>query len=421
MSDPQQAPKLTAQIGLGAAILLVIANMIGTGIFTTSGLLLAELNHSKALFIAWAIGALFALSGALCYGELGVMMPKAGGEYAYLREAFGDLIGFMGGWISLIVGFSAPIAATAIAVGVYLLGQDALAIGWRWQINQYDLITISPITLIAIATVLFFSYVHSRNVRWGLNIQSILTIVKLSFIILLITAPFVLNWPKASSLLQSAIHYEEGHLNKLSFAVALIYVSFAYSGWNASCYLGSEIKNPQRNLPLSILVGTIIVSIIYLLLNLSFFAVIPIESIKGAIDVAALAAHALFGPQVAKAFGIIVAICLLSAVSAMVLVGSRVYYAMAVDGLIPIRVEDKLEDKQPPKTAIYIQALITIVMILSGSFESLLIYTGFLLSLSAMLTVIALIVLRQRIGPPSRGYRTWGYPITPILFIGANL
>lgn len=420
MSQANSSRGLARRIGLRAAVLLVIANMVGTGIFTTSGLVLAELQNPQALLWCWFFGAVFALTGALCYGELGAMIPHAGGEYIYLREGFGPLPAFMAGWISLIVGFSAPIAAAAIAFGVYLIGNSNLTPWWDWQIFDYTLLAISPVSVLAISAVLLLSLLHSRSFQLGLRLQGGLTLFKVAFILILITASMYLT-KQEPALLKVALHSEHASWQGGSFAVALIYVSFAYSGWNAASYLGGEIKQPGRNLPLALIIGTVIVSVFYLLLNISFLATVPLEELSGTVDVAAVAARKIFGENLGAWFGIAVAIGLLSVVSAMIMVGPRVYYAMAEDGFFPQHLSNMHQTQGTPRAAITFQATVAILMILTASFDTLLIYIGFLLSLSSLLTVFALLRLRRTQAQRSRPYRTWGYPLTPWLFILGNV
>lgn len=411
---------LTGRISLNAAILLVIANMVGTGIFTTSGFILAELNNSQALLWCWVIGALFALSGALCYAELGALLPRAGGEYAYLRASFGELPAFLAGWISILVGFSAPIAAASIAFAVYFLGGGQDDIYWQQALFAGIQLTVSPVILLAAAAVVLLSAVHILSLRVGIGLQSWLTAFKLTILLVLIVAGFFSNSGSPERLGSALLGGGQAQWNSHGFAVALIFVSFAYSGWNAASYLGSEIINPQRNLPRALIIGTLLVSLLYLLLNLLFIYLLPAEQMAGALDVATLVAEQIFGAGFARVFGWAIALGLLSVVSAMILTGPRVYYAMARDGLM-LRVLAKTgKGSQTPVAAIVFQALLALVMIFTTTFETLLIYIGFLLSLSSMLTVLGLFKLRRACPDAPRLYATLGYPWTPLFFILGN-
>lgn len=420
MSNGHNSAGLAGRISLGAAILLVIANMVGTGIFTTSGFILAELNNTQALLWCWVIGALFALSGALCYAELGALLPRAGGEYAYLRASFGELPAFLAGWISILVGFSAPIAAAAIAFAVYFLGGSGNKVYWQQELFAGIQLTASPVILLAAAAVVLLSLVHILSLRVSIGLQSWLTAFKIAILLILILAGFFSGAGSGERLESALLGSGQASWNSHGFAVALIFVSFAYSGWNAASYLGSEIKNPQRNLPRALIIGTLLVSLLYLVLNLLFIYLLPAEQMAGTLDVATLVAETIFGAEFARFFGWAIAFGLLSVVSAMILTGPRVYYAMAQDGLMLQLLTKTSNANQTPVAAIIFQAVLALVMIFTTTFEALLIYIGFLLSLSSMLTVLGLIKLRRSQPGAARPYKTLGYPWTPLFFILGN-
>ncbi len=409
--------ELRREIGLVSATALVIANMIGSGIFTTSGFILAELGSPTAVLVCWLLGGLFALAGALCYGELGAMLPRAGGEYAYLRASFGPLPAFVSGWISLIVGFSAPIAAAAIAFATYFLGGTPDP----WLIlgpEDSPWLRFSPITLLACGAVIALSLVHIHSLRLGQGVQNLLTVFKLGFILVFIGAGLWLGQGDLGHLTQVL---PETHITGASFAVALIFVSFAYSGWNAAAYLGGEIRQPGRNLPLALALGTLLVTVLYLLLNLVYLYALPPAAMSGMLEIGTGAARALFGPTIGALFGLAIALGLLSVMSAMIMAGPRVYFAMARDDLFFRRFGEVDANRHTPAQAIVFQALIACAMILIAAYDALLVYIGFTLSLSAMLTVIGLMRLRRRAPDTPRPYRTLGYPLTPLLFIAGSL
>jgi APA family basic amino acid/polyamine antiporter len=331
-SQPAGTGVLKREIGLGSALTLVVANMVGTGVFTTSGFIMVELGSAQALLLCWLVGGLFALTGALCYAELGAMMPQAGGEYRYLRRTFGPLPAFLSGWISLIVGFSAPIAAAAIAFATYASsgGRDP----W-FVLNVFGrpTFTFSPATLLAVGVVVVLSLVHYHSVGLGRRVQNLLTIFKIGVILLFALGGLWLGSGDAGRLAGVFTSgAAAGAVFSRKFAVALIFVSFAYSGWNAAAYLGAEIKRPERNIPLALIAGTVIVIGLYLLLNVVYLYALAPGEMAGALDLGVLAGAALFGPGVGRAVGMIVAVALLSVISAMVMAGPRVYYAMACDG-----------------------------------------------------------------------------------------
>jgi basic amino acid/polyamine antiporter, APA family len=412
--------QLNRQIGLFSAIAIVVANMVGTGIFTTSGFILKEVQHPAALLWCWLVGGIFALCGALCYGELGARHPQAGGEYVYLRHAFGRPVAFLSGWISLIVGFSAPIAAASFAFSTYFyraLGKDTHD-AYTLNFGELTIIKISSPVVTAIIVVLLISLIHSHSLRLGSRIQNILTLFKVGLLTFFITAGLLVT--------KGSIHHtfdpiSIGSMFSGKFAVALIFVSFAYSGWNAASYLGGEIRNPTRNLPLALGIGTLIVIIFYLLLNWVYTSVLSPDQMQGVLEVGDIAARALFGQAMGRWFSAGIALGLLSVVSAMILAGPRVYYAMSCDrNFFPLFGKVR-PAHNTPVYAIGLQAAIAVIMLISATYQQLLIYIGFTLCLFAMLTVIGLMVLRWKENDRSVTYRTWGYPITPLVFIAGNL
>ncbi|MBU1053930.1 MAG: amino acid permease [Proteobacteria bacterium] len=406
---------LKRQIGLGTSIILVIANMIGTGIFTTSGFIIESLQDPKALLICWIIGGVFALSGALCYGELGSIFPRAGGEYVFLKECFGERLGFLSGWISLIVGFSAPIAASSIAFSKYFFNSVFESKGL--QVQDSLLLANAP-SVLAIGIILLFSFVHCYSVSIGSRVQNALTGFKICLILCFVVAGFLYG---KGSMSHFSIEFDPTILTSGGFATSLIFISFAYSGWNAAAYMGGEIKNPSKNIPLSLFIGTVVVICLYLLLNLLYVYALSLNSMSGKLEIGAVAAAGLFGPNVGRFFSGAVTICLLSVVSAMIMAGPRVYYAMAKDGLFFNLFSRLTKTQRVPAYAIILQALIAIIMVITSSFDKLLLYIGFTLSIFAVLTVLGLMYLRARMPDSKQTYKTFGYPVTPLIFILGNM
>jgi len=411
---------LRREIGLFSASILVVANMIGTGIFTTSGFIMQELGNPQTMLVCWLVGGLFALSGALCYGELGAMFPKAGGEYIFLRESFGKGVAFLSGWISLIVGFSAPIAAAAIAFAAYFF--RAIPVSSIPEITipflGINILTISAVNILAVAIIIIFSLIHYHSLFLGSGIQNGLTIFKITIIGSLIVAGLYSGSGSTANF--------SGTLNISSifsgkFAISLIFISFAYSGWNAAAYLGGEIKNPTKNIPLSLFSGTVLVMCLYLLLNTVYIYALSPNEMSGVMEVGARAAVSLFGDNISRYFAGAIAICILSAVSAMIMTGPRVYYAMSRDGVFFELFGNINKVHRTPAYAILLQAAIAVVMVVTASFDKLLIYIGFTLALCATLTVVGMILLRITQPALNRDYKTLGYPVTPFLFILGNL
>ncbi len=414
--------QLKREIGLFSAIAIVVANMVGTGIFTTSGFILQEVGSSSALLLGWLVGGAFALCGALCYGELGARFPQAGGEYIYLREAFGKPMAFLSGWVSLIVGFSAPIAAGAIAFAIYLLkalglegGNDhVLALG------GVTILTFSWPVAVAIGVVLVLSLLHIHSLRIGSRVQNLLTLFKVALVVVFIGAGL---FSSGGSTGHFTGNLSLGPVLDGKFAVALIFITFAYSGWNAAAYLGGEIKQPSRNIPLALLVGTSVVMVLYLLLNIVYVYALPPDQMRGVMEVGAAAAERLFGQNMGRWLSAAIALGLVSVISAMILTGPRVYYAMSKDGIFFSSFGKVHAARHTPTHAVGLQAAIAMVMIVTAAYDKLLIYIGFTLSIFAMLTVVGLMRLRrQRQGwSKTVTYRTWGYPLTPLIFILGNL
>jgi len=408
------------RLGLFSAVILVVANMVGAGIFTTSGFIIQELGNPWAMLGCWGVGGLFALTGALCYGELGARFPRAGGEYVFLRESFGELPAFLSGWVSLLVGFSAPIAAGAMAFAVYFLAgwPGSQEMGFVWKVQGVTLLTLSPVTLLALGVIAAFSLVHRHSLFLGSRVQNALTLFKLALIMAFVILG--LGWGQGSPA-----HFDAAPSPKVffsgPFAVSLVFITFAYSGWNAAAYMGSEISRPTRNIPLALLGGTLLVTVLYLLLNLTFIYGLSAREMSGVLAVGEKAAQALFGTRVSRIFSGAIALSLLSMVSAMMMIGPRVYQAMAKDGLFFPGISRLRGQSATPGNAIMLQGGLAVFMVLTASFENLLVFIGFTLSLFSLLTVAGLMVLKRRRPIPDLPYRTWGYPFTPIFFILGNL
>lgn len=378
---------LNREIGLVPAVMLVVGNTIGTGIFTTSGFIIKELRDPLALIFVWFLGGILSLFGALCYAELGKMFPRAGGEYVFLKESLGEVFGFLAGWISLIVGFSAPIAATAIAFSKHIL--EILGIGDFEKILK----------TIAILTILLLSLIHVQRVKVGANFQTGVTVFKLFFIISFLFLGLFFGKNNFNYLRIEDLGFDsfkEIFLN-FSLPVSLIYVMYAYSGWNAVVYIGEEIKNPQRNIPVALISGTLLVMFLYLGLNFLYVTTLSVEEMGGVLEVGVKTAEKLFDENIALFFKVGITLGLISVLSAMILAGPRVYYAMARDGVF-FKVFSKVNpDSKIPVFSILLQAGISIFMIITSSFEALLVYIGFTLSLCSSLVVIGLMKLKKKI------------------------
>jgi len=380
----KESSYLKREVGLVPAIMLVVGNTIGTGIFTTSGFIIKELKDPGALLFVWVIGGLIALFGAFSYAELGKMFPRAGGEYTFLKESFGEVFGFLAGWISLIVGFSAPIAATAIAFSKYFLE--------LFHFQSPEVIS----KLLAISLILFISFVHVQRIKIGINFQTGLTTFKILFIFAFIILGFLYANKGLNSFEMEMLIPDKETILKLSFPVSLIYVMYSYSGWNAAIYIGEEIKNPRRNIPLALLLGVLVVVFLYIGLNLFYVKALSIEEMSGVLEIGAKTSEKIFAENLSFLFTAGITLGLLSVLSAMIIAGPRVYYAMARDGVFFSIFSKVYPEKKTPVFSIFLQALIAIFMVLTSTFEALLLYIGFTLSLSASLTVAGLMKLKKK-------------------------
>jgi APA family basic amino acid/polyamine antiporter len=407
VNDPDM--DLERRLGFFPATNIVIADMIGAGIFTTSGLLLLELGDPVLMVGLWAGGGILALCGALCYGALGAAMPRAGGEYAYLSELYHPLLGFLTGWVSIFVGFSAPLAASSLGFSEYLAsGFPELGLTQNTEFLK---------KVIAIGVVAAFAAVHVRGLRLGSRVQNYLTVGKVGLIVALVVAGFAFGNGNLD-------HFQLGVTEPLSgpswraIGLALMWIMFAYSGWNASGYIGSEIRSPRRNLPLSLILGTGVVVVLYVGLNTVFVFGVPPGQMEGVIAVGGLAASHLFGPFAERVVSLVVAFALLSAISSLIVIGPRVFYAMARDGRFFKAVARVHPVHRVPSTAIVLQCLFASVMILSGTFEQILTFMGFGLGIFPILAVLGVFKLR-RVDPDIAP--TLLHASAAILFAGVSL
>ena len=407
--------KLKRQLGLFPATNIVVANMIGAGIFTTSGLLLAGLHNPILMMVLWAVGGIIAICGALSYGELGAAMPEAGGEYLFLSKLYNPLFGFLSGWVSFMVGFSAPIAASALGFSEYFCRAVPVLPAW---LNNAGIINPALTgKLLAVSIILIFTFIHYRGIKYGARIQNVLTVLKIALIMILLIAGFssgkgdMSNFSKGGSIAPGIAGWK-------TIGLSLMWIMFAYSGWNASTYLGAEIRNPSKTLPRSLLYGTGIVIILYLGINILYVYGINPENMKGVISVGGLAMGNLFGRSADILFSLLIAFALFSSLSAFIIIGPRVYYSMAKDGLF-FKSAGRIHKKyNVPSNSILLQCVIAVVMVLSGTFEQVLTYMGFALGVFPILTVFGIIKLR-RDNPGA--VRMPGYPVTQFIYIITGL
>ena len=415
---PVPRPALLRQIGFFSAAALVISNMVGTGIFATTGFMAGDLGSPRLILACWAVGALFALAGALSYSELGINFPSSGGEYVYLTHAYGPEWGFMTGWVSFFAGFSAPIAAAALAFSDYLghffpvLEQGNAAVVVHWGALT---LRLGAGQMAASALIAAFTALNCMGVGRTAKVQNVLTTTKL-----VVIAGFVILGFAAGT--GDWRHFSE-HAARTStvglptqFMISLLWVMVGYSGWNAATYVAEEVRRPERTLPAALAAGSLIVAVLYLGLNMIFIYSTPLEDMKGQIAVGALSASNLFGPGVGGVFSVLMAVSIAATVNAMVTIGPRVYYAMARNKAFfsgAARVHPRWHT---PVNAILSQGLCAMAMTVTP-FPELVVYIGFSLTLFTVLSVASLFVFRRRSGWQRLKALEFAWPLIPASYI----
>ena len=376
--------------------------MIGTGVFTSLGFQLNDLQSIFPLLMLWVIGGFIALFGALAYSELAAALPRSGGEYHLLSQSIHPSLGFAGGMVSATVGFSAPAVLAAMALGKYLSA----------------VIPILDATIVATVSVIIFHLIHGQSIKIGTFIQDSTTLIKIGLIVLFIIMGLINPSPQDISILPQV-----GDIKLLfssGFAISLVWVSYAYTGWNSSVYIAGEIVDPKVNIPKSLLLSTAIVMLLYLLLNYVFLYSTPISLMTNELEVGYIAGINIFGDVGAKIVGLGISILLISTVSSYIFIGPRIMQVMGEDHEY-LHFLSKKNDQGIPIVAFSVQLIICMIFILSSSFEQVLLYTGISLIISTTMTVLGLFVLRIRKPKLDRPYKVWGYPFTPAIFIILNI
>jgi APA family basic amino acid/polyamine antiporter len=422
--SPNPAPegtRLRRELTLVSATALVVSNMIGTGIFTTTGFLAGDLGRPSLVLAVWLVGALVAVAGCITYAELGINFPRSGGEYVYLREAWGPACGFLSGWISFFAGFAAPVAAGALAFSEYL-GHflPSLSVGAQARSAAFGWLHLGNGQFVALGVVAAFTVVNIVGLKLASRLQNVLTALKLGILGTFLALAFTAGHGDWSHFTLAATRTSP-HSVSAQFAVSLIFVMFAYSGWNAATYVAEEMRTPEQTLPSALLLGTGLVASFYLALNVAFIYALPLEALKGVVRVGATAASALFGSGIGGLFSGIMAVAVLSCVSAMVIVGPRVYYAMAQDGCFFSSAARVHARWQTPARAVLYQAIASGVMVLTGTFERLIYYIGFALILFAALASAGVFRMRRRPNWKRLPAVSWCYPLVPSVFVGASM
>ncbi len=397
MSDSSRRPG----ISLLTATAIVVSNMIGTGIFTSLGFQVGDLPSGFTIVVLWALGGVCAFCGAVSYGELAAALPRSGGEYHYLSKIFHPSVGFVSGWLSATVGFAAPIALAAMALGKYFSG---ICPG------------VSPLA-VSIAVCVAVTLVHLTGIDVASRFQNTATWLKVTLILVFIGAGLLFKGGEPVSFLPAAGDWKL--VTSAPFAVSLVYVMYAYAGWNASTYIVGEVDRPGRNVPLSVAIGTLLVTALYIGLNMVFLHVAPIGELAGKLDVGHVAATHIFGEQGGKIMSGLICLGLVASISAMTWIGPRVTMSMGEDVLLlsPLAVKSK---GGVPWVALLVQLTIVVVLLLFALFDQVLKYVQFSIQLCSFLAVVGVMVLRFTQPNLPRPYRTWGYPVTPLIFLALS-
>ena len=380
------------------AIAIVVANMIGTGVFTSLGFQLMDIQSTFVLLMLWLVGGVTALCGALTYAELGSSLPRSGGEYNFLSEIYHPIAGFVSGWISATVGFAAPTALAAMTFGAYL----------EASVGQVSA------TLLASILVVILTLVHAFSRAASGGVQTVFTILKVLLIIVFVAmVAWAVDSPQPVRLLPVA--GDGALLISSAFAVSLIYVNYAYTGWNAATYIINEVDDPQRTIPVILFSGTALVLVLYLVLNYTFLHAAPMSDMAGKIEIGVIVAQHAFGETGGWIMGVMLATLLISTVSAMVIAGPRVLQVIGEDFRL-FRFLSVKNGNGIPMVAIFVQSGVTLFFILTSTFESVLIFSGGVMGVNTFFAVAGVFFLRRRTAVPG-AYKTWGYPVTPLIFL----
>lgn len=414
-----EAQPLPASFGLATASFIIIASMVGSGVLTTSGYTVLFVGSNQFMLALWVLGGVTAACGALTLCELTAALPRTGGDYVYLHEAYGPLVAFLSGWVSFLIGFAAPSAANAFGAAKYLTNPLQLE-GTTASIVQRGIATI---------LILIFAAIHTSGRKQTAHVQGWITSIKLVLLALFVLAGLAAGRANFGNL-ADPLPITRDLL--LSMMFSLVFISYAYIGWNASSYLAGEFREPQRQLPRAILLSTVGVIVLYLGLNLVYSLALSAADVKAIVDspsntlkdradavaeIAAIAATRLFGPRLSTWFSVAVGLMLLSSLSAYLLTGPRVIYAMAIQGQFPSFAARLTRNARTPAVATGLQTLCTLALLWTGSFQNLIIYTSVGLSIFSMLAISAIFVLRVKRPDLPRPFRTPGYPVTPAFYL----
>jgi APA family basic amino acid/polyamine antiporter len=385
-------------VSVVVAIAIVVADMVGVGVFTSLGFQVKDIPSGFSILLLWTVGGVVALCGVFSYGELGAMFPRSSGEYNFLGRAFHPAFGFVAGWVSATVGFSAPVALAAMAFGEY----------------GRSVVPGAPPLALAIGVVWLVSLVQLSGVRHSSTFQLIATVLKVALIVAFLVSGFLIAAPQPVSFAPSSSDFT--HIVSAPFAISLVFVMYSFSGWNAATYIIGEMRQPERNVPRAMLAGTLIVLMLYVALNAVFLHTAPIDKLAGQLDVARVSGSYIFGEIGGRIVGAMICFGLISSISAMMWIGPRVMMTMGED--IPVlRLFARRSGSGAPAYAILFQLTVASLMLFTRSFEAVLDFIQFALLFCSFFTVLGVIKLRITHPELPRPYRAWGYPATPVVFL----
>lgn len=416
---------LVRRLGLFDSTMMMMGIVIGSGIFLTTGIMAQAIPSASMILAAWLLGGLLILAGALTYAELGVSLPEAGGQYVYLREAYGSLLGFLFGWKMFLVNMTGSIAALGVAFAEYFgyffpsLSTQKIAFTIRLHLlGGHFSASLSRGQLVAVSIIILLSAINYVGVAFGKTVQNVLTVVKVGTILAFIVFGFAFAEGTSVDL---SINPEAWSLTRLmtGFGLAFLSVFWAFDGWNNINYVAGEIKNPERNLKFALVMGTLSITLLYFFTNIVYFLALPVHEMKGVVTVAEKASVSLFGTTAAGFISAMILISILGALNGAVFVGPRVYYAMARDGLFFKKVGRIHPCFKTPTFSILLQAVWASLLALTGTFEQLFTFAMFAGILFWVLAAAAIFTLRKKRPDLPRPYKAWGYPAVPLIFIMA--
>ncbi|MGP0068989.1 MAG: APC family permease [Isosphaeraceae bacterium] len=405
--------KMPAEFGLAMATFVVVASMVGTGVLTTSGFTVASVGSNMWMLLLWVLGGITAVCGALTLAELSASMPRTGGDYIYLHEAYGPLPAFLSGWVSFVIGFAAPSAASAFGMAKYLLAPFPIP-AERVMLWQRGLGT---------AAILIFAVIHVSGRRQTSTVQTWITAIKIALLVAFAVAGLVVGWPHTANLMDPKPL--DGKLT-LTLLSSLIYIYYAYTGWNAAAYMAGEVREPQKLLPRAVLLGTGGVLLLYLALNVVYAlalsaddvgAIVKERGFEAVAPIAQIAAERLFGSRWSDPLSIAIGLMLLSSLSAYLLIGPRVLFAMAQAGQFPSVAARLTPRANTPAIATLFQIVLALALLWIGTLRSIIEYAGIGLSIFSMLAMSSIYVLRRKRPDLPRPFRTPGYPVTPAVYL----